>query len=317
MKKIYHLKMNDKLNNHPLIGRLISENPLFAEMDHSALKIEAFVKDTVRDAPRRFFLRDGGGRLIWVVAISNSDFPEAVADWAARGRRVAALLDATMRETVVLPEAEGRIDGRSFAIWPAYETWSENKYLRLVQQVASTKRVLRWLVELARQTRQDAGFADDLVAPLSVLESETELPAELRRRVADLIGNVERRGFGPVRIAQHGDFWYGNVLQDRMPGLPGSSLRVIDWGTGRVDGYPFVDILTFISSLPRPLQKRGPAMMRFYMTSLGQQLDDAAIYQAAALGDLGRNLAQFPRRRYLQLVIDRFALLDRLRVGPA
>ena len=106
-------------------------------------------------------------------------------------------------------------------------------------------------------------------------------------------------------VAEHGDFWTGNVLFRRT--LPRNlspfigDFVVIDWRGSNIRGYPCSDLVRYCLSCYPPQSIHVGNALRNYNASLEIENFQVGIYLLASVGRLGLNLDQFPRDRYLVL----------------
>ena len=257
-----------------------------------------------------------------VLLVSNPDFPDALADAVRRAQTVLQHLSPKTAAAVHLPRASGTHNGQSYGLFPRLVPMSDNKLLRLAQKKAAAPRVTDWLLNLARETRQTIEDAADKDAmfrtPLEFVAQDADLPDEVNTAARLWLDRLEGPDAPPLfTVALHGDFWIGNVLFE--PGaLPGvtSGFRVIDWGGARMDGYAGIDLLRFCNSCFRPGARQTEVLMTRYLDGLGIGGQTGSLYPLASMGQLGLNLDQFPKPRYVDMVTRIFDILHRLDLAP-
>ncbi|MFM1872060.1 MAG: hypothetical protein RL398_1482, partial [Planctomycetota bacterium] len=176
------------------------------------------------------------------VAISPADYPQAVAD----GWRVTADIKRKLSQktgSVILDQlADGEIDGRTYSVTPYRPSISSWRPLRFVQRVALTKRVWRWLHQVAAETQHvanDAELEPRVARPLRRLIKDAAVAEQVRTRAEQAYAALLAGTWRPRLSVCHADIWEGNVL--RAYGGTPFGMHVIDWGGAQVDGHAIYD----------------------------------------------------------------------------
>ena len=239
-----------------------------------------------------------------IFIVSNPQHPDFVQAAVDKADQVRARLEPDLARPVLCPRFSGRDEGRSFAVYPVLRPISANPLLGTLQKRLLQKSVTRWIGALCRASRRTLDRAAEIdalfIRPLSYIEGQGRFSKGFREAAAQAAAAIERNEFSPVTCIQHGDFWYGNVLLNGALPLPGSRARfsVIDWGGARIDGYPFLDSLSFSQSCKRS-DTAGRHILRDYAHHAGVPAEHALHYVCAGLGRLGLNRNEFPLNRYI------------------
>jgi hypothetical protein len=83
-----------------------------------------------------------------------------------------------------------------------------------------------------------------------------------------------------------------------------------------MDGYAGIDLLRFCNSCFRPGARQTEVLMTRYLDGLGIGGQTGSLYPLASMGQLGLNLDQFPKPRYVDMVTRIFDILHRLDLAP-
>lgn len=275
----------------------------------------------VPDAVMALQIDGTSGRDNAVLLVSNAQFPDALADAVARAETLTQTLDARTAAKVHLPLARGTHQGQSYGLFARLTPMSNNKLMRQAQKTIAAPRIAHWLLDVARQTRQnvqDEASKDALFrAPLTYMAQDSDLPDPVTAAAQSWLERLDQPDTPLFTTAEHGDFWIGNVLFDPtlLPGVT-SGFRVIDWGGMRMKGYAGIDLLRYCNSCFRPGARQTQSLLTSYMEGLGIAGPVGSLYPIAAMGQLGLNLDQFPKPRYLELVDRVFDTLHRLGMTP-
>lgn len=274
----------------------------------------------VADDAMKLRIRDAAGRSVAVALCSPRFDPEAVANGFRRTKLVRRALPPGLAAHVVKPIHQGRLDGLSYAVLPFYGSLSDSRVVRKLQRMAMAPRLFGWLRKVARATRTDhepdsesldREFAEGLE---SLLKTEA-MPTSVRKAAQKAMARLESGAWRPRRVLSHGDFWLGNVML-KSPGATwplGKRLDrfvIIDWGTSRVDGIAFDDLIRIGRSLGVSPRRLG-AEVRKHARLLDCDPVDARSYLAASLGILGQSLNQFPFENYVSLARHSMDAMDK------
>lgn len=247
-------------------------------------------------------LPDGAAR---VLLVSNARFPDAVAEAVAKIGSLRARLSPGVAARLLEPLAEGRRDGRSYALFPMLAPIAEGGLRGRLEKTLVAPAVVGWLARLAEETRAPcppAARAALFEAPLACVADEAGHPEPLRRAAERHLGALPER---LVTVAEHGDFWTGNVLLAPAPvpllAAARGAFAVIDWRGARLEGYPFADLLRFCMSSGDALSLRPRRAFAAQARRLGMGAGEVPLYVLAAIGRGGLDPGEFPRDRRLAL----------------
>ena len=212
---------------------------------------------------------------------------------------------------VLVPLAQGSIDGRSYVVWPWHHALGESRLLHLIRRVQLFPHVLRWLRDVARQTRQPIAASareSQYASPLRTMASAQLFPVAMREAASRGLQRLQTGAWRPYSTLEHNDFWTGNLLlpRDRHSArLHARGFIVIDWEGVRLAGYPVFDLVRFAVSarVPRPLLRLE---LRGFRQILECEAQDLGGYVLAALGAMAQNLGYFPEDRFRELGIESF-----------
>ena len=271
----------------------------------------------VRDATLALYIDGKQGADDVVLLISNPAFPGAVGDDVAQAREIAEQASPDIARHIIAPAATGRFEGQRWAAFARLSPVSTNRAVRVMQKARAAQRILPWLVGLAQDTRDlraaPSAYEAHFIAPLTTLAEDPDLSDALRHMAQTCRAKVEAQRPALFTVAQHGDFWIGNIMfarrrwPDHNPAL--GDFRVIDWRGARTDGYPGTDAIRFFSSLYRPNSPKPHTYLRQYQTQLEISDWDMMLYGMLGLGQLGQALDQFPKENYRLLCEETFSFL--------
>lgn len=263
----------------------------------------------VADDAMKLLLRDARGLPVAVALCSPPFDPEAVSQGFHRVELARRALGPDLSRHVVEPLHQGRFAGLSYAVLPFYGSLSDSRIFRRLQRMALAPRLFGWLRAATKATMSEpaAGTSDrEIVAGLESLSKIQAMPPQVRSAAETALERLGGGAWSPRRTLMHGDFWLGNVMLASSGAFrsPLEAWRgrfvVIDWGTSRVDGLPFDDLIRIGHSLGASPRRLGAEIVA-HVRLLGCELADARSYLAASLGILGLSLNQFPFERYVSL----------------
>jgi hypothetical protein len=269
----------------------------------------------VADDPSKLLVRDAAGRRAAVLAVSPSIAPDLVARSQRGARAAREALGEALGAAVLLPLAEGQLEGRSWALLPWCRPVAEHGLAGWLARRRLAPALLAWLRAAAEATlarpRDDeleAGFA----APLRAALAFPELGEAPRAAAARGLERLQRGDWRPRFVLGHNDLWLGNVLMRGGGPFP-ALLRpdrfvLIDWPASRVRGHALFDLVRMASSFgvgPHRLHAEVAGHCRL----LSCALEDAGSYLAAAIGHVGQHLEHMPPELFRQMASSCFAVL--------
>lgn len=286
--------------------------PLFASTDEvpEGVTVRLLYQGELADSSQIFIVRDADERPLGIVQLSAEASPGMVQRGVARAQIAAAAMGPTLGSAVVLPLAQGEIEGRSYAVMPYCLPFSNRRWQWAAQRLRLRPVVLDWL----------HGIAATTVAPVAALDMDLRFRQPLQRlgrlegasdrlvaACDEALARVSSGAWVPRHVLMHGDLWRGNLLlrpvergERRSPRrVPWSErLAVIDWAGAQPRGYPFFDLIRVGESLgvgPRRLC----AEIDRHCALLACSRIDAAPAALAAVGAILGEIEQFPVHRLL------------------
>lgn len=270
----------------------------------------------VADDAMKLLIKDARGRPMAVALCSPRFAPDGVAGGYRRARAIREALGPKLAVHVAEPLHEGQFQGLSYAILPFYQSLSGSRIFNKLQRMALTPCLFEWLREAARATRSEpaVGEADqEIVRGLEALEATEAMPPHVRTAAETGLNRLRSGLWSPRRVVMHGDLWLGNVMY-ASSAARADQFVVIDWGTSRVDGLPFDDLVRIGHSLGVSARRLRGEVFR-----MARILDcdpaDARSHLAASLGVLGFSLNEFPFDNYVALARYAMDKLDEALVG--
>lgn len=275
-------------------------------------------KSQVQDASLAFYV-DGIRRIDdAVLLISNPNYGHTVVSDIGCAREVTMRVDHEVGKHISRPIHEGTFGNQSYAFFSRLSPISNKKIIRVLQKRTAIKKVAPWLARLAEQTRQKNYGSKDygrlFVQPLVAITQDKDISENMKYFTNDIIKRIETEEPEFFTVAQHGDFWVGNVLFERRilegvnPFL--GDFSIIEWRGMRLDGYPFMDLVRFCLSLYNVDSPQNAMLLRKYREHLCVPKGDESVYIMLALGRLGAELDQFPKERYCAMCDTVFRFLQ-------
>lgn len=275
-------------------------------------------KKALLDSTLAFYV-DGKHRTDDVVLlVSNASFPDVVHADVARAREIAARVSDPVRVHISAPVSEGKLGTQTYAAFSRLSPLSDFRLVKRLQKHKAARKVLPWIVELAKETKEHRDAPPDFeryfIHPLVALCDDDALSDNVRNRADEYLGVVRNREANLFTVVQHGDFWIGNVFFARRafpninPAL--GDFSVIDWRGARLDGYPCSDWLRFCSSLFKSRSAQTAELISAYKNALEISDLEFQVYCFLALGRLGGELDQFPKERYIAACDNTLAFID-------
>lgn len=251
-----------------------------------------------------------------IIIVSPPEFPNAVAENASGASVAQSLLGTTLGARVGAPLLADRWQGRSYALFPRFSGFSHNRVVRRAQKLWATPNIMNWLQRSFRQTVVERGVDDvesSFLAPLAVLTDDDDMPTAVRDAARAAARAVSDGRIKLVTCLSHNDFWLGNIMFERTT-VPGMALfrgqfRVIDWAGSSTNGYPGFDAIRYLLSAFGRNSHRDQ-WLRSYCDATDLTQSDIAVGCLCALGQIGGNLNQFPKPRFVDLVLTLHGFLE-------
>jgi hypothetical protein len=240
-----------------------------------------------------------------ILKISNSQFPDSVEQESKKARLARGILSGDLAEAIPSALFEGRLAGRSFAIWPKYRPISGYKIVRAAQKRLLYDDVFAWLRGVAEASIDRKLTADAIVRrcrlPLEHIRAHRQLGEEIRSLAHQALQRLDEGDWHPVSILQHSDLWLGNILLPiRKPRNDKFPFFVIDWGGSVIDGAPALDMVRFCMSANVNL-RRAHREFLYYASAIQISLEELVFEIVVGLGLIGTNLNEFPEDRFVDL----------------
>jgi hypothetical protein len=143
----------------------------------------------------------------------------------------------------------------------------------------------------------------DFATALRHIAAHQRLGPAIRNGAAQATERLDCGQWTPMHALAHNDLWKGNILLDPKSPWRGAAFgrfAIIDWLGASVAGYPIYDLIRLAQSF-KVSQRTLDREVRLHCSILGCELVDAGGYLAAALGNLGLHLEEFPEDRYVEL----------------
>ncbi len=266
-------------------------------------------KSEISDATLAFYIDGKRYQDNIVLLVSNYQFPHVVDEDIGNAQAISRLLQSGTQRNVAKPIFTGSYGIQSYAVFNRLLPLSDNRLVRYFQKKFTFKPVADWLLDLAIQTQRNCVDECELqrrfAEPIQFILCDSDMPSEIKRYVEKDLSEALREGLGLFTVAEHGDFWTGNVLFRRQlapiisPFM--GDFRVIDWRGSNTHGYPCCDLVRYCLSFYRPGSKSAGSAIRKYNSMLEISEVHFGLYIFASLGRLGMNLDQFPKDRYIAL----------------
>lgn len=267
----------------------------------------------VPDATAQVLLQDSGGRSAGFVLCSSPPAPEMVTRGVNGASAAKEVLGAELGKVILEPLLVSRWRGLSCVLLP-YCAPVDAKINRLGRWRLSHP-MLDWLHGITRHTQALPTESDrrkQFEQPLQFLLESEDLARIVGGEVDEALGRLQNGTWQPRQVLMHGDLHLGNVLLSPPSQGKGSAwqdrLVVIDWGGCDLKGQAIYDLVRLAKSLMLSKRRIRKELLR-YAETLSCEMSDLRSYLLAALGQLGMNLDQFPRSRYLQVVESCMAVL--------
>ena len=272
-----------------------------------SLRVTLAYRGELPDSTAIFLASSAQGDVLGAVLWSPQAVPDAVALSMAKSQAAAALLPPELASRVLVPRAQGRVAGRSFALLPYCKPLGRMRPLWWLQRPTVREVVLEWLRGVCHATARPVPAAERETAfrqPLARLAAAEAATPGVRVLAQAALERLADGRWEPRRVLMHGDLWKGNLMV-RAPGRSADldwSRRVclIDWGGSEPQGYAMFDLVRAADALrlaPLRLQREVLAHCR----ALGCEPPDAASHLAAGLAHVHSHLGAFPLERFVDM----------------
>ena len=204
--------------------------------------------------------------------VANPNFPNTVAEDAARAFQVSSQVNEFVARHVATPLVQGAYGSQSYVALRRLDVVANNKFLRGIQKNVVAPKIVSWVAELGIQTRCEVSKKSEIEThvfdPLNSAIANRANASVFRKQAeacSNTLAKQENRSFW--KCVEHGDFWLGNVLFERRildwATSKEGGFTVIDWRGSQDDGYPCADNLRFLQSSFRPGSKQIPRLLTF------------------------------------------------------
>lgn len=244
----------------------------------------------VADASSVYIVQDR-----YVLHLSPAEYPNVAADAVAhRAEARAALGDLGFVVPRVL--VSGKFQGRSYMISPRYRPLSAGRLRGRWEWWRLRPRVLGWLRDVAARAvpTSDAAIARFHDA-IDALATFPDLSKHLRDSADRAAKDLRSGALVPRFNVMHGDFWRGNIL-----GSQEVPFVLIDWRGSLVEGFAIFDLIRCAESF-RIGKRELRGELEAHARSLGVEPRQTETFLLAALGNLARDLGEFPAERFLNM----------------
>lgn len=298
---------------HGVVAEMRRDHP---ELKVGAIRLLARPHDDVPDSGIKAVVGQAGSHeALGLLVVSSAIDPLATDRAVAVTRGARERLGPDLGSVVLEPLATGRVGERTYVMWPFHRVLHASRLANLARRIRLYPRVLRWLIDVTRQSTQrvpDAARPALYEATLISIADETHFPNAMRDAAGRALGRLRSQKWHPMYALEHNDLWIGNILTPRGEHAARQHHRgfvVIDWEGARFEGYPVLDLVRFALSSRMP-----QAWLRRELSELGGVLQcepsDMQGYTLAALGAMGQNLGYFPFERFRQLATAAFDLVE-------
>lgn len=262
----------------------------------------------VKDSTQVFKINGRTSQNDSVITLSNPSFPDSVSDAVAKIEAISSILGDKLGRHILSPSFSGEFAHRSYAFWPRKFPISSNRILKRIQITSIHTRVFEWITGVSNTTQAPIVSDEELltryIEPLTFVVDTDGLSSTAKQLAEETLRSIETSKFRPISVVQHGDFWYGNILLEKSWRLSSSSapsFYLIDWGGSNVQGYPFIDALSFLMSITRADSTISDKLV-IYARECKLPFRHIINYACAYAGYLGMNRAEFPHERYIETV---------------
>jgi hypothetical protein len=255
------------------------------------------------DESFKWRVKDARAGAMAFALVSPPEYPDSVRKGMEKLSGVLSAAPKLVSDVIVPPLTKGDVEGCSYAAFPLLHPLQSNKVLWLLQRARLRPRLMRWLREVALETRtrgNDPAVVARYRAALELCESEPCLSGGLRARSASALKRLELGRWSPVSVLMHGDFWRSNIMLREPNWLACDRFAVIDWNTAMVDGYPLFDLVRCQASLAIRTDVYRREILAHSKIVECDPVDTTG-YILAGIGNVGLSLDNFPKPRWLNL----------------
>lgn len=294
--------------------------PLSAELGIAAesLQVSLLYRGDLADSTSIHLAKDGAGRPLGVVLWSPGSAPEAVGESMRKAATAAAALPAAAASHVLLPVAQGRVEGRSYAVLPYCKSLSDFRPMWWLQRRTAGRFVTSWLREVCKttvSTVSSAAVEASFEKPLARLAACEHVGPQVREAARSAQRRLLSGAWQARHVLMHADLWKGNLLvRAPSPGAAepwGERLCLIDWGASEVLGHALFDLLRATEAF-RIESGSAARELAGHCEILQCEAVDAQSHLAAALAHVFCHLGRFPVQRFASMAEACCATLGRL-----
>jgi hypothetical protein len=252
-----------------------------------------------KDATQKVFLCDNSNKNIYIVTLSNADFPHRVNDSESIKKQVCAGLQEIFSTVFLKALDQGYYEGLSYVVEPAKLSISENRLQRFIQKHLYARLILKWWLDVVRDTKKTmpATYIEHVVLPqVESLKNATDLPIDLKGFAQEGYAALKKHPHPLFFTFEHNDFRFQNIVIE-----PKFDFRfyVIDIDSMTLEGTPIYDLIHFSMSMNFS-EKKFMSILNHLTNTLKCSVNDCKLYLLISLAHLYANLNCFPVQRFNQ-----------------
>jgi hypothetical protein len=234
------------------------------------------------------------------IQCSSSHTPDAVATAVANANQARELLDGDLKRSIPVPYLQGKVESRTYAVWPLFQDLPHNKVAWRLFRPRLSPHILGWLrqlleASLACPTLSEKEVVDAYRLRLQHVNEEAVYPNASRQAADSALARLEQGKWLPKCALMHGDLWKDNLMlrKGQISSFLNPEFVVIDWPGAQRNGYPFYDLVRIADSMQ---MKRSNVYREivFHSRALNCEPEDAVGYLTAAHGHYGLYRGEFP-----------------------